>query len=770
MDSNRVQLDGIVAGDELEQAYKKRNVKYLYKKVVKQDLQPFFDEGWEKTGYRHRDFVGLRKLKEVASGFEDEVWCIFKRMGFQEMNKDGSFSIPRYDTSVSKQVDVFAKDDQCICIIECKSAEKVHTKRSLDVFIDQMAGIRHCLELSIFSHYRDPENLKKLKTVWILAIKNIDVSENDRERARQSRIRIMDDNQIEYYSELSSHFGRSSKFQFLADMLPGIEIPELIEPVAAIRGTMGKYVFYSFVLEPEKLLKIAYISHRARTNEETIKTYQRMAKKSRLKRIAEHIHNREGIFPTSIVINIETERPLRFDVAAEMAGKNAVLGTLYIPNKYKTAWIIDGQHRLFAYSDLDEATTATLPVIAFENLDPEVQANLFVDINGEQVRVAKNLLVDLWATLHWNSTNPREQLKALTSRLVKELNVYPESPLRDRIINIGGRKTKTRNITMTALAEEIQKRQLLGNVDSPKSKTITPGPLYVDDMDSTLIRARDVISGYFGNYIDKSEILRRQWEIGSGEGGYVCTNGGLIALLRILKAILDHIEHKDTEEVRKTKPVELVQKVWKYQQPVCKFLETADSKTIQEFRGRYGEGGFSACTNWLLWEINKVYNNFDPAGLQQWIKSQSTVNNPRAYDIVSEIESDITRYVMDALKKQFGEDIGEWWHQGVPDKVKQPAMQRAVERGDYRHPERFVDFIHWEEIISENMELLGNVFTIDSKPNESKKKRFSWLVKVNDIRDIVAHPPRGGVTDAQVEYVTRIRDELKSRLSSPSQD
>ena len=171
-----------------------------------------------------------------------------------------------------------------------------------------------------------------------------------------------------------------------------------------------------------------------------------------------------------------------------------------------------------------------------------------------------------------------------------------------------------------------------------------------------------------------------------------------------------------------------------------------------------------------LRKINKVYNNFDPAGLQQWIKSQSTVNNPRAYDIVSEIESDITRYVMDALKKQFGEDIGEWWHQGVPDKVKQPAMQRAVERGDYRHPERFVDFIHWEEIISENMELLGNVFTIDSKPNESKKKRFSWLVKVNDIRDIVAHPPRGGVTDAQVEYVTRIRDELKSRLSSPSQD
>ena len=627
-------------------------------------------------------------------------------MGFGEMNKDNSFSIPRHDTSITKQIDVFAKDEQCICIIECKAAEKPHTKRSLDKDIDQLAAIRHDIELSIFSHYRDPENLKKLKTVWILATKNIDISENDFERAEQSKIILLDDTQIEYYSELTNHFGKSSKYQFLADMFHGIDIPDLIEPVPAIKGKMGKVVFYSFVMEPEKLLKIAYIAHRGKTSGASIETYQRMAKKSRLKRIAEYIHEKEGIFPTSIVINIETNRPLRFENAAEMAGKNAVLGTLYIPTKFKTAWIIDGQHRLFAYSDIEEARTATLPVIAFENLEPDVQAQLFVDINGEQVKVSKNLLNDLWATIHWDSNNPSEQLKALTSRLVKELNEHQSSPLRDRIINIGGKRTKTRNITLTALTDEIRKRQLLGGVSSQKAKVITPGPLFVDDLGSTLVRAREIISGYFNNYIDNSENLQKQWEIGSGEGGYICTNSGLIALLRILKAILDHLEHVDNIDIKKIRSSELLKNIWKYQEPVCQYLGSASPKIIHSYRERYGEGGFSACAYSLMWKINNKYNNFDPPGLQQYIQSQDTKNNPTAFQMVSEIEKEMMKYIINRLEEEFGDSLSEWWHKGIPEKVRKKAREQAELKGEYNHPEKFIYLIDWWEIIYNNFELL----------------------------------------------------------------
>jgi DNA sulfur modification protein DndB len=245
-----------------------------------------------------------------------------------------------------------------------------------------------------------------------------------------------------------------------------------------------------------------------------------------------------------------------------MAGKNAILGTLYIPNKFKTAWIIDGQHRLFAYSNLEEAKTATLPVIAFENLEPDIQAKLFIDINGEQVKVSKNLLSDLWATIHWNSDNLEERLKALSSRLIKELNEKSDSPLRDKIINIEGKKTKLRNITPTALIEEINKRNFLGSISSKNAKVITPGPLFVDDLEITLTNARKIISGYIFNYINYNEILQKQWEIGSGEGGYICTNSGLIALLRILYAILYHIEYIDHVDIKKMKSSEILEKIW----------------------------------------------------------------------------------------------------------------------------------------------------------------------------------------------------------------
>ena len=355
---------------------------------------------------------------------------------------------------IGKNIDIFAKDDNCICLVECKAAEKSHTKKSLGVSIDQYAALHKELEKSIRSHYKDKGDETKYRFRWLLVLKNIDLNENDYTRAEKANIMVVDDSLIQYYAELSKHFGHASRYQFFADLYPGMVIPEMIEAVPAIKGKMGGVVFYSFVIEPEKLLKIAYISHRGKSNEESVKTYQRMASKKRLSIIAKYISEKKGIFPTSIVLNIETDnRGLKFDQAAEMAGKNAVLGTLHLPNRLKTAWLIDGQHRLFAYSGLPEAKTATLPVIAFEDLDASVQQQLFIDINGEQVRVSKNLLVDLYDDLHWNSDRPQDRILALISKLVKTLNESNKSPLRDRVIKVGGRRTKNRNLTLTALTE-----------------------------------------------------------------------------------------------------------------------------------------------------------------------------------------------------------------------------------------------------------------------------------------------------------------------------
>ncbi|MCK5015486.1 MAG: DGQHR domain-containing protein [Candidatus Peribacteraceae bacterium] len=763
-----IELGGLVSNDDLDSVYKKRNVKYVYKKILKTELDKEVKNGWEKTGFKGKTHNRVRRFKDIGPGFEDEVWCMFKRMTFEEMNKDANFTIPRMKSpSLSKQIDVFAKDEQCIILVECKAAKIPHTKRQLDKDIDQMATIKHETELSIYSHYKSKGITKKLKIIWILALKNIDISNPDLERAKCAKIKVMPYEDIEYYNNLTAHFGPASKYQFLSDVLPGIDIPDLLDPIPAIRGTMGNTNFYSFVIEPDKLLKISYLAHRSKTTEESMDTYQRMAKKNRLKKIAEYITEKDGIFPTSIVINIESKRPVKFEAAKGTGGKNVVLGTLYLPNKYKSAWIIDGQHRLYAYSGLDESNTATLPVIAFENLETQTQAQMFVDINGEQVKVPKSHLTDLWADIHINSSVPTDQIKAMSSKLVKELDVDKNSPLRDRIIKPGMQRVGNRTITYTAIADEIRRGKILGSARY-RDKSITPGHLWSNDSADTVKRGLKIISGYFENYLTNNSVLADQWELGKGEGGFICTNGGIRTLLRILKNILDHIVYHDKVAIQCLSEKELIEKIWKYQKPVSDYLGRASEQALKDYRKKSAsESGVTATTNGLIHEIYKQHPSFEPDGLKDYIRAQTSPNNKNARDIHVELELTIMNHVIDTLQDHHGNNLSEWWTKGIPKKVQKIAMELAIDKGDITHPEKSLNFIHWYDIILDNFDLFESEFTLDVQPGKTgKKNSLAWLIKINEIRNFVFHPPSGALPDEDLEYQKKIYEELKSNIDN----
>ena len=146
------------------------------------------------------------------------------------------------------------------------------------------------------------------------------------------------------------------------------------------------YIFYP----PEYLLKIAYVSHRSKGRGSDVSTYQRMIQKSRLQKIRKYI-DEKGIFPTNIVINFD-KKP-NFDRGEqETEQESGLMGWLDIRSAYKSAWIIDGQHRLFAYSGHPMAAKARLSVMAFEGLPASIQAKLFIDINAEQKSVKQSLL------------------------------------------------------------------------------------------------------------------------------------------------------------------------------------------------------------------------------------------------------------------------------------------------------------------------------------------------------------------------------------------
>lgn len=195
--------------------------------------------------------------------------------------------------------------------------------------------------------------------------------------------------------------------------------------VPAIRGKLGGKKFYSFVTTPRQLLRIAFINHRALKDPSGAPTYQRLVQRSRLKKIRNFVKN-GGFFPTNILINFKTK--IRFDIAQKDHDAGIHFGLLYLPEKYKTAWIIDGQHRLYGFSGLpDKYMDENIIVIAFENISTAEEANLFVTINHEQKQVARNLLDELEGELKWESEKPKERIGAISSRLIDLLNIDSES-------------------------------------------------------------------------------------------------------------------------------------------------------------------------------------------------------------------------------------------------------------------------------------------------------------------------------------------------------
>jgi DGQHR domain-containing protein len=124
-------------------------------------------------------------------------------------------------------------------------------------------------------------------------------------------------------------------------------IPELKgKTVPAIKGKLGGKPFYCFVTTPRHLLKISFVNHRSLNDPEGAPTYQRLVSRSRLRDIGQFIKN-GGYFPNNLIINFT--RPIRFDKIVQQDGDAVAFGHLYLPDRYRSAWIIDGQHRLYGF-------------------------------------------------------------------------------------------------------------------------------------------------------------------------------------------------------------------------------------------------------------------------------------------------------------------------------------------------------------------------------------------------------------------------------------
>jgi DGQHR domain-containing protein len=692
-------------------------------------------EGWQQLR-RSKRTVRVYKAKSKSDLLESRVWTLFYRMGFPILSgKGGAFLRidPKDPNTPKNQLDVVAIDDEVAIAIECKSSRTLRKDPSLPSWLGRFAEMKGKFARTV---RKECGSSKKRNIGLIVVTWDIVLRDTDRKRAEESRVLLLDEQDLCYYEALVKHLAPAAKYQLLAELFRGKRVPGLEIRVPALRTRMGRDVCYTFSVKPAYLLKIAYVAHRAKGKAVDVDMYQRMVKKGRLKRIAQFIAD-DGVFPTNIVVNIRHKKYARFDVGAREADQaDARFGWLTLTPAYACAWIIDGQHRLYAYSGHKRAGKSYLNVLAFEGLSSAKQAQMFVDINSEQRKVKRALLVELDADLKWEAEDEDDRIQAIISKTAMALDTQLDSPLRGRILLADARRTETRCVSLTSVSSALNRT---GFFVRSRRKGITEyGPLWRDDATQCLTRALTVLKEWFSVISTRA---REWWEKGAGEGGGLAMNNGITVCVNVLRTVLDQFIANGAN-LSLLDDEELCQRVRPYAEATGDFLGGLGSEVRQSFRQLQGSDGQLTGTRMCQEALTKVFPRFDPPGLPEWIQRRESNNNEKGRAIIEWIETTLQQFIIDTLKSEYDLDDTQWWFDGVPKAVRKKVDERINESdGKAGTREQNFDLIHYREIIRQNWALFREMFGY-TEAGASKDKQTQWIVDVSQMRNTVMHPSR----------------------------
>jgi len=748
-------------------AYRIRKSAFKERKDHPADEAEVVAAGWEVVRRSKRVLLSRRR-KPVSDHLEDRFWSLCHDMGYPIINGERfNIEFKRDDGSTGrKQIDVFAKDAETVIIAECKSKD-VRGRRTLQKDIHETASLQRGIANSIREHFGSSFNPKIL---WLYVTQNIIWSEPDIERAAAFNIRIITENELQYFEVYIGHVGTAGKYQFLAEFLQGQDISGLSnKKVPATKGRFGSDVFYSFTITAGHLLKLAFVNHHALNHPEGRPAYQRMVDKRRLRGIGEFIKN-GGYFPTNILVNFTNSCTFEPLSKTDNTVDGIKFGHLTLPSKFKSAWIIDGQHRLFGFTNLDESyLDRPLFVVAFEKMDVAREADLFITINHKQKSVPKDLLVALQADLQMGSDDPDEALGALASFLIRKIAADATSPLFGRLEMPGVPASEEQVLTIPELQKGIRRSGLIGRI---VKKARLAGYLSGPTDDATIERARKTINGYFAVL---EEAVPAKWL--AGRAAHVATNPSVRAHLTLMYECLRYLHGRDKIDPYTATPVELVSALGNFVAPIAAWLKKASDEEIAEkFARKYGEGGVKEYFFGLCDLVSVQSPDFGSEEYRQYKSRSSDERIAQAKLDVSDMTSLISTVVIETLKSLYGTDetnSGEkkYWELGIADSnIKESAYKKQQQaKAEKRAPrEAYLDIVDFEKIVRQkgNWETLKPILSIPVRgtPIKAKEYHLDWIKEFNDIRNVAAHSSiYRQLSDDDYDFLSWLKAELYDR-------
>lgn len=748
--------EGLLAENNLKKALSRRKSNFQFESIKPELLERYTSQGWE-IDKKYKTTIRVKKLKPTDVSFEDEVWTMVANLGFDQINKDRHFRIPYSDDfTLTQQVDVVGIDKETILIIECKATDekkKGNFKEAIEAIGGKKEGILKALR-KIF-----PETKHRVK--FIFATKNYIITDQDKTRLENFGISHFDEDIVQYYRSLTAHLGKSTRYQLLGLLCEGQTIPELENKIPAIKGEMGGHTYYSFSIEPEKLLKIGYVLHRNKANTKYMPTYQRLIKKSRIKSIEQFL-NDGHFFPNSVIININTSgKKLNFDLASPQCENSlSRIGILHLPKTYRSAFIIDGQHRLYGYANTEYKSKNTIPVVAFVDLNRWKQVRLFMQINENQKVVSKSLRNDLNADLLWDSVNPNERIKALRLFIAKALGENFESPLYDRIQLGENPKTVLRCVTTETIRLGLNSTNFFPTYS--KNAVVKDGTFFRGNNDNTFEILFPFLVKSFSIIRDK---LKTEWDKGEKENGYLAINAGVEGFIRLFSDIIDHLISKGVVNPKQDETDKIIQEMLFYLDPLLENLSKLSDEEKLALKKSYGSGLKSKYWRKLQKIVHDARPDFLPDGLEKYWKDEEKKYNTAAIEMIRDIEMHFNESFKKLLMDHYGSG---WFKKGVPSQVQDSAILLASQKNreienpeDEKTPWDCINIIDYRKIAvygSNWRDIFEKRYAQPGIKHGNKDDKTSWMSRLERIRNQNFH--EYSVKEEEYEFLVEIHTWL----------
>lgn len=440
------------------------------------------------------------------------------------------------------EVDVCAIYENNLYLIECKSGKIPNKSNELRRKKDLISAIKSKSVRKTKSDSKPNLTLSRLDEIdnvyLCYCLGNDSVYKNNKSSLESKKILVWNNDAVTYFDTVSKTLENLTRNEIIYREFKVKDIDVKRQNIPAIKFKQGNLILHLFTLDAKTLLKIGYVSRRGSKRDES---YQRIINSDRLNSITRFILESKNLIMSNPVI-------LAFDPEIYGKVKYANPGEMDFTNIACSAWIIDGQHRILAFRDIDLGSkrykkyNISIPVVALEKSTPEIQSETFVNINYYQKKIESLLIYDLAAHFKY----PRNEL-VWPSLLTMNLNengilkgLIKTKELEKKKPNERKKPLQSTNFVRTILDELLGYNSNTDEYDGPLfslSKFNKNSQVTTDQNKKAFEIHTSILQSFFVAVMSFTTKPKQDWRDIAEERGFL-TSSAIKAFLLILVTIL----------------------------------------------------------------------------------------------------------------------------------------------------------------------------------------------------------------------------------------